>query len=41
MKDHMEDLNKQMGMLESLEKQVKVVSDLKAKLSKGKLRTIQ
>lgn len=41
MKDHMEDLNKQLGMLESLEKQLKVVSDLKAKLQKGKLKTMQ
>ena len=41
MKDHIEDLNKQLGMLESLEKQVKVVNDLKAKLQKGKLKTIQ
>ena len=41
MKDHIEDLNKQLGMLESLEKQLKVVRDQKAKLAKGKLKTVQ
>jgi len=41
MKDHIGELNKQLGMLESLEKQLKVVNDLKEKMKKAKMKTIQ
>ena len=40
MKEHVGDLNKQLGMLESLEKQLKVVTGLKDKVAKAKIKTI-
>jgi len=41
MKDHQDELNKQLEILESLNKSLKVVQDIKQKLNKSKLGTIQ